>query len=234
MATLHNISVGELQMLARLSPFVDAPEGDLLRIASLMTRRSFERGEVIYHQEDVPNGFFILLRGRVKIRLVTPDRRRQVTLSWVHPGGQFGVTNIFSGGHHNSDAVSIEASEVLFLRGDDLRAYLKEHPGATERYLEYAISRWSMAIRRFYDQAFLDVPGRLAKALLQFVEQADEGANGVLPSSLTQRELASLIGTTRESTNKWMLYFMKRGWIEFKRGRIKVLQPEELQRQVNA
>lgn len=233
MAALHNIGAAEMRVVAKLPPFVGAAEEDLARIASLMVRRSFERGEVLYHQEDAPNGFFVLLRGRVKIRLVTPDRRRQVTLVWVRPGAHFGMTNIFSGGHHNSDAVAVEPSEVLFLRGSDLRSYLREHPEATERYLEFAVSRWSSAIRRFYDQAFLDVPGRLAKVLLQFAHESDEEP-GVLPSSLTQRELASLIGTTRESTNKWMLYFVKRGWIEFRRGHIKVLQPEELERQINA
>ena len=188
---------------------------------------------MLYHQEDSPGSLFVLLRGRVKIRLLTADRRRQVTLAWVQPGSFFGTTSVFSGGHHNSDAVAVEESEVLVLKGDLFRAYLREHPEVVEDYIESIVDRWSHTIQRFYELAFLDVPGRLAKVLLQFAGDSEQEPEPVLLKSLTQRDLASLVGTTRESINKWMLFFVRRGWIEFSRGRIKILKPEELRRSIS-
>jgi CRP-like cAMP-binding protein len=65
--------------------------------------------------------------------------------------------------------------------------------------------------------------------LLRFAQDEQPAEdNAVVLRGLTQRELASLVGTTRESINKWMLFFERQGWIEFRRGQIKILQPDLL------
>ncbi len=88
--------------------------------------------------------------------------------------------------------------------------------------------------RQVQDAAFLDVPARLASALLQLTEptavaQRDES----LPVQVTQAELASRINATRESVNKWLGNFERQGWIRRQRGAIAVLRPDALRRQLD-
>ena len=76
------------------------------------------------------------------------------------------------------------------------------------------------------DAAFLDVPARLARALLQLAE-SPEAATG-----LTQSELAAMVGASRESVNRWLQFYRRRGLIDSASGSIRVLQPEELRRHI--
>ena len=119
---------------------------------------------------------------------------------------------------------------------DAFRAYLRSHPVAMEALIETMAQRYRKTIRHFYDLAFLDVPGRLAKLLLSLAE--DQGDGRIEPpavlSNLSQRELASLVGTTRESVNKWIKFFVDQGWIEFSKGSVTVLEPEQLAQRITA
>jgi CRP/FNR family cyclic AMP-dependent transcriptional regulator len=73
--------------------------------------------------------------------------------------------------------------------------------------------------------SFLDLPTRLAKALLRLV---NEGAVGGGKLTITQRELSQVIGRSRESTNKQLRIWAKKDWVRLQRGAVTVLQPEKL------
>ena len=224
--TAVRVSENDLKALGGLSLFCHLGREELIELTARLSVRHFDRGEVLYHHEDQPRGLFFLMRGRVKVRVSSPDRQRQVTLSWVKPVSHFGVTHVFANGEHHSDAVAMEPSDVLIMKDEDLKVYLFSHPEAAMAMMEDLAQRMSNVIERFYDFGFLDVPGRLVRVLLKFAEDdvADSGG-AVILRGLTQREIASLVGTTRESVNKWMLFFERQGWIEFSRGQIKILQP---------
>jgi CRP-like cAMP-binding protein len=85
--------------------------------------------------------------------------------------------------------------------------------------------RWTT--EQVQDVSFLDLPTRLAKALLRLVRE-NEGAVGDGQLTITQRELSQVIGRSRESTNKQLRIWAKQGWVRLQRGAVTVLQPEKL------
>jgi len=226
----------ETELLSRLSIFACLDTDELEEVASHLQRRTFAKGEIIYHRDDLPGCLYILVRGQVKIRLLSETDNRQVTFAWVSPETFFGTISLLDEGHRNSDAVAVESSTVLTMSHDFFRSYIRSHPAAMEALIETMAQRWRRTIRHFYDMAFLDVPGRLAKLILQLAEERSSGQlqPGVVLSNLSQRELASLVGTTRESVNKWIKFFVHQGWIDFSKGNITVLEPNQLSQRITA
>jgi CRP/FNR family cyclic AMP-dependent transcriptional regulator len=236
MAPYQRLSLPETEILERISIFADLPSHELEDLASKLQRRLFAKGEIIYHHDDLPASLYLLVKGQVKIRLISQASNRQVTFAWVMPGSFFGTISLLDEGHRNSDAVAVESCEILALSREVFRQYLRSHPAAMEAMLETMAARWRKTIQHFYDLAFLDVPGRLAKVLLQMAEELG-GSNPertAVLANLTQRELASLVGTTRESINKWVQFFVRQGWIEFNKGTVTILQPAQLRERITS
>ena len=234
MVAIDNLSQAEFQLVSQLRLFACLSPEELDDLASKLKRRSYRRGEIIYHHDDLAGSLFVLTNGRVKIRLLSPTGTKEVTYGWVTPGVLFGATNLIGEGSQQSDTVAVEPCEVLVLGREDFRGFLYKHPEATEVLLEMMAVRFRRAIARFYDLAFLDAPARLAKVLLQQAEHGEPQLDGsVVINNITQRELASLIGTTRESTNKWLHFFVRQGCIEFNRGTIKILRMDELRKRAS-
>lgn len=235
-APYPRLSSPETELLARLSIFADLPAPELEELARKLQRRSFAKGEIIYHHDDLPGSLYVLVSGQVKIRLVSQKANRQVTFAWISPGSFFGTISLLDEGHRNSDAVAVEACRILALSREHFRAYLRSHPAAMEALMETMAQRWRKTIQQFYDHAFLDVPGRLAKILLQLAEeQAGDGFKPPIQlKSLSQRELASLAGTTRESINKWLQFFVHQGWVEVNKGTVTIHRPAELRERITA
>jgi CRP/FNR family transcriptional regulator, cyclic AMP receptor protein len=93
------------------------------------------------------------------------------------------------------------------------------------------MSRLARRVTRLvHDASFLDARSRLASVLLDLArEQGESGPEGVaLASRLTQSELASLCGLTRESTNRWLRFYVREGMLSYDGGRITLLEPENL------
>jgi CRP-like cAMP-binding protein len=83
-----------------------------------------------------------------------------------------------------------------------------------------------------HDAVFLDVPARLARALVRLLEQGRASHDGDdRQVQLTQNDLAALVGATRESINKWLGYYERQGWVKRDRGSILILNEEALLKQ---
>src|SRR4051812_27966380 len=132
MAPHTRLSAPETDVLSGLSIFADLSVDELDEVAGKLQRRSFAKGEIIYHRDDLPGSLYILVKGQVKIRLVSPVANRQVTFAWISPGSFFGTISLLDEGHRNSDAVAVEASQILAMSHDAFRAYLRSHPLAME------------------------------------------------------------------------------------------------------
>jgi CRP/FNR family cyclic AMP-dependent transcriptional regulator len=217
-------NLARLRLFSRLSP----PE--LLELANSLKRRSFRKGEVVYHQDDPPGSLFIVNRGTVKMQ-VSSINGKQITVGWIGPDNFFGTISFFGGKTQPDNAIAVEDCELLVLNRDDFRAFLHRHPDSAEVLLESVVSRWSHALHRLSDFG-LDIPRRVAKVLLDFARVHGEAATdgSITIRNLTQPELASLVGATRESVNKALHSYSQKGWIEVDRGSIRITDRESLNR----
>jgi CRP-like cAMP-binding protein len=122
----------------------------------------------------------------------------------------------------------VEASDVLLLARDEFLHFLRQHPQASLVLLS-TLSHWLRRLTtQMQDTAFLDVPARLARTILRLAE-AEEAVHGkAVTPRLTQTDLAGMVGTTRETLNKWLGFYEDQGLIRRDKHQIVVLRPDKL------
>lgn len=214
------LSTQETEMLARLPLFGGLEQSEQARIAAQLRRRVFQKGEVIYHKEDLAGSVFIVVSGKIKHQLVSPNGR-QMTLTFTGPGGSFGMLALLDDGPRVVHAVAARKSELLVLSKEHFEAYLHAHPEAVSTLLEVYAERLRRSLERLQDHIFLDGRGRLAKALISYA-----GDDGLVP--LSQAELASVTASTRESINRWVRFYVAEGLLSMEGEGIRVLDSERL------
>jgi CRP/FNR family cyclic AMP-dependent transcriptional regulator len=105
--------------------------------------------------------------------------------------------------------------------------FLSSHPDVTIKFIEILCSRLRRTSEQVQDVTFLNLPTRLAKALLQLTGSEQGSAPG-RKVAITQREISQMIGRSRESTNKQLRAWVKRGWVRLERGGVSVVAPDKL------
>ncbi len=207
------------------------PEEGRQHLAAAAKRRRFSRGQIIFHKDDPGRSLFLIEEGGVRIYL--PSRQGgDLTLAFLGPGDFFGDLALLDGGPRSASAVASEDTVMLSLDRDDFTTLLHSRPQSATAVLAAVAGRLRQADEMASHLAFLDVAGRLANKLLELAQ-----AHGVpsprgtlLDLPLTQEELASMVGVTRESVNRHLAAFRRRGLIERQGRRFLLLDPDGLRR----
>ncbi len=218
-------------VLAQIPLFAGLTADELAGLAVCLRGRPYRRGEVIFVQGDPGTSLYLIETGRVKIVLTSPEDK-QVILAQLGPADFFGDLALLDGEPRSADAVAQEPSQLWLLQRNDFLRFLETRPAVATRLLAVLSRRLRRNARLLQDAAFLDIPGRLARVILDLAEAEGQpaGAGLVVAWPLTQAELAAMVGATRESVNKWLRSYERRGLIRRERGLIVVLSPEGLRR----
>jgi CRP/FNR family transcriptional regulator len=174
-----------------------------------------DRGEILFSEGDPGDKLYIILSGKIKLTKAAPDGRENL-LSVHGPGEMFGELSLFDPIPRTSSATAVTNADLAGLAHDDLRSWLSTRPGVAMHLLQALAQRLRRINEVKADLVFTDVPGRVAKALLDLSERfGSPGMLGVQVShDLTQEELAQLVGASRETVNKALADFTARGWIQ--------------------
>jgi CRP/FNR family cyclic AMP-dependent transcriptional regulator len=211
--------------LRSVSLFVDVPEAELALLAGRLRRRRYARGQIIFTQGDPGTNLCLVEEGRVRISVASDDGK-ELVLRMLGPGDFFGELALLDGEPRSADAIAHEPCVLLLLPREEFLAFLDERPGVAALLLAALSRKLRVTTQQAQEVAFLDVPSRLARALLGVAGPGDPPV-----CRLTQSELAGLVGTTRESVNKWLGQFERRGLVSRRRGAITLLDRAGLQRQ---
>ncbi len=199
-------------------------------IDELVARSRIERcrrGKTIFRRASPGTAMMAVLRGSVKICTVSRNGKEAV-LNVIGPGQVFGEIAVLDGGPRTADAVALVESDILVLDRRDFVPVVRAHPDLAQRLLEVLCGRLRKTSEQLEDAFFLDMPGRMAKALL--AARTGDGAGGAALVQLTQRELGEMIGTARESVNKLLHTWQEQGIVDLRRGAIAVRKPDALKR----
>jgi CRP-like cAMP-binding protein len=221
-------------MLARVGLFADLSSAELIGLAGLMRPRPYARDEVIYLRGDPGTAFYVLANGRVKITLTSPDGK-ELILRRLGPGDFHGELALLDDQPRSADAISTEPSVLLVLQRDAFKQFLAEHPMVATKLLATVSQYLRRNAELIQDATFLDVPARLARILLELAGGTDATlppTGAVIPDRMKQAEIASLVGATRESVNKWLGSFEKQGLISYEKGQITLLRPLALRQRI--
>jgi len=223
----------ESSYLKQVTIFSSLSDSEMRDLMSVAKRRRFRAGEVIFHRDDPGQVLYIIKEGKVKICLISPDGQ-EISLVVFGKGEYFGEFSLLDGLPRSTDAIALEQVECYSLQRSDFHNVIMKNPKIALQVLEVLVKRLRTTDQQVEDLIFLDVYGRVAKKLLELAEshgiEVDDGMR--IDVRLTQQELASMVGASRESVNKVMGYFMDKGYISTDRHRITVHNLNDLRRRI--
>src|SRR5205085_1739632 len=219
--------------LKQVPLFAGLADEDIRGLMSLAKRRTFRNGEVIFHREDPGQVLYVIKEGKVKICLVSPDGQ-EISLVVFGKGECFGEFALLDGLPRSADAVALERVECYTLQRSDFHKAIMKNPKIAIQVLEVLSKRLRTTDQMIEDLIFLDVYGRVAKKLLDLADtHGTKVDNGIrIDVRLTQQELASMVGASRESVNKVMGYFTDKNFISSDKHRITLHRITDLKRRI--
>src|SRR5215470_822150 len=216
----------KLSLLRSHPLFRDLPPAVIEHLGSYMKARRVARGAAIFAKGDPGTGLMGVLAGTVKVSVASADGK-DIVLNVFREGDVFGEIALLDGRPRTADATAMADCELIVIERRDFVPFLSSQPDVMLKFIEILCSRLRRTSEQVQDITFLNLPARLAKTLLQLTD-AGEGAPAKRKVVITQRELSQMIGRSRESTNKQLRVWAKRGWVRLERGGLTVMAPDKL------
>lgn len=210
--------------LATVPLFKSLDASELERFAELVREKTYPKGSVILFENDPGDALFVVRSGRVKVVLLAEDGR-EVILSLLGAGEYFGELSLIDDQPRSAHVIAMEESTLLVLRREDFRRRVDASPGVAWVLLQVLSRRLRRADEKIGSLVLLDVPGRIARMLL---DAAAEGGSDLIEKPLTHQTIAHVIGASRETVSRAMREFQDSGWLTVERRRIRLLNKAAL------
>ncbi len=219
--------VDDVLMQAPLFSALDPAAAAALRSATTVVRLS--KGQILFHEGDQGDRLYVVEEGKVKLGTTSSDGR-DTLLAVVGPGEMIGELSLFDPGPRTATATALTETVVRGLGHDALRPWLAGRPEVAEPLLRALAQRLRKTNEAMSDLVFSDVPGRVAKAIIDLGERfgVPSGDGLQVTHDMTQEELAQLVGASRETVNKALADFAHRGWIRLESRSVTIYEPERL------
>ena len=201
--------IRHLPFLARLR------QEDLEALASHGRVRAYPAGSFIFREGEPGDSLHVVIEGSIRVAVLSPGGD-EATLALLGPGQTCGELSLVDGRPRSATAIASQATKTLVIKRMDFLEWLSERPQAALALLETLSLRMRRTDEVLADLAFMNLPSRLAKQLLDLA--------GLYPGAkclrITQSELAAMVGVTRESVNKQLNSFARKGWVRLSRGTV--------------
>lgn len=202
--------------------FSEVPQDAVRAVLTIARRRSFTRGEIVFHRGDPANALHLIASGRFAVRITTP-LGDTATLAVRGRGDAFGELALVAEGIERSATVqALEASETRSVLRDDFERLRREHPSVDAILVAILAERVRSLSEQLTEAYYLSADERVVRRLADLAELYD----GSVP--LPQEALAELAGTSRATVNRVLRDLERRGVVELGRARIEVGAPGRL------
>jgi len=223
------------RLLKSIPIFSTLKAADLERLGKRLVRRRYPRGQILFHMGDEGGNLYIIERGRVKITIPSADGE-EVILALLGQGEIMGEISLIDGKPRSATVQAMKNTDVLCLFREDFLEVLRESFDVVLRVLEILTERLRQTDVQLAESHFLDITSRLAKKILDlsrtFGVKEEEGIR--IAVRVTQKDLASMVGATRESVNKQLKVLRELGLLSTSEGQIRILDPDGLMERIRA
>lgn len=221
--------------LSRVPLFAGLSPAQLADMSRVVQRRTYRADEVIFYQGDAGDKMYLIAAGQVKVTVTSADGD-EVILTVLDAGECFGELSLLDAQPRSATVQTTQHTDVLVLQRSSFVQFLRQAPDVAIRLLGVLSGRLRATDQLVQDAVFLDVAARLAKKLLGLAETHGRpvGDGVEIDMHLTQQDLASMIGATRESVNKQLSLLRDRGLLTIDRQRIMILKPQALHERIGA
>ena len=225
------------ELLAETDLFGVLEASTLAGVAERTMVRVVEKGQTIFVQDEPGDRLFALAEGSVKL-VVRSAQGEVVELARHWRPAVFGEVALLDGGPRSATAEAVERTTLVVVTRDELIRLLRSDSQVVDRVLKALGELIRRADLLATELVFLDLPGRLARRLLELAEAPDGPAQGAPPTGdvrlrtrrVTQTELANMVGGSRQSVNIALRSLEKRGYVRLVGWTIELLDPNELRR----
>lgn len=211
-AAINEKLIRDLPLLTRLS------EADIKPLAALGRVRDYGAGETIFHQGEAGDALHVVVTGRVRVSIIS-SAGDETTVALVGAGDCVGELSLLDGRPRSATATASGPTRTFVVTRDAFTSWLKDRPTASIALLETLSLRLRRTDEALADLTFLDVSHRLARQLVRMATHAGADRKEVR-ITVTQSDLASMLGVSRESVNKQLNAFARQGWVQLARGAI--------------
>lgn len=212
----------QLSRLLGANPFfAGLDQAALQAVSQLCVTRKLARDETLFLKDDPADALYAVRRGEIRIGTGT-DEGRQLTLNLLGPGDVFGEVALLDGSPRTADAVANEPTELFSILRRDFLDLLAKRSGIALAIIELLCGRVRWMSARMEETNFLPVPARLARRVVALAD--DYGCD----IAVTQDALAVFANTSRETVNRHLQAWKRKGLLDLKRGRIHLLHRDAL------
>lgn len=212
-------------LLAVIPLFQKLSEQALSLLGSILIEREFARGENIFSEGSEPVGFYIIIKGRVKVFKLSAEGKEQI-LHIAVSKELLGAVSAFSGNPYPAYADAMEKTRVFFFPRKEFLELIQREPSVVMNMMANLSTRLQHFTRMIDDLSLKEVPGRLAAYLLYLCKQSS--CSDTVEIDISKGQLASLLGTIPETLSRILRRMSEKGILEVSGRRIKLLNKRVL------
>ena len=223
---------GAHELLRRAPLFAGLRPDALDGLAAQLRRHTFKRGTMIFHKDQTGDALYVIESGRVRIFLPT-ESGTELTVEVSGPGDVFGELALLDGRPRSASAETLEDTTAFTLTREEFKAHLAATPQLAVALIELLSTRLRHVTEYAESLAHLDVHARLARTLLEMADRYGVKRNGIeIDLDLTQADLATMVGATRERVNRALAAFRAQGLLELRGRKIALLDTTRLRQRI--
>lgn len=208
----------------------DLPDDVRRQVLARMQRRTFARGDVLFHEGDPADTLHLLAQGRVLARRTTP-LGDSVAFRVIGPGRALGDVSLAAAHpRRSSTVVALEPTVTLVMTFAEFRRLMAQYPALGDRLAALLSARVRRLSEQLVEALYLPSDRRVVHRLLDLCTQYAGGDGGPVVIPLTQADVAQLAGAARPTTNRVLRALEGDRVLRLHRGWIEVLDPEALAR----
>lgn len=217
-------------LLRRVPLFAGVNDATLAGLTGRLRRRTYRRGTMIFHKDQPGEGLHVIESGRVRFFLPA-EAGEELTIDVAGPGEVFGELALLDGQPRSASAESLEETVTYVLGREEFQATLAASPELAAALIGLLSTRLRHVTDYAESLVFLDVHARVARALLELAGRygVRGDAQGItIDLELTQTDLATMVGATRERVNRALAAFREQGLVELRGRQIMLRDPDRL------
>ncbi|MFW6034919.1 MAG: Crp/Fnr family transcriptional regulator [Halanaerobiales bacterium] len=198
-------------------------------ICEMAYEKQYHKNEIIFFEESENEELYILVEGRVKLSMLSPDGKEKA-ITILQQGDIFGEISLFNDDSHPITAEVMEDARLVIISLEDLESIIMKKPGVAIKIIQALSRKTRLLTGQVRELVFHDAEGRLASLLVRFAEDfgIDVKSGKMIDLIMTHQDIANLIGTSRVTVTKLINNFIDKEFIKIYKRKIVLLDEKSL------
>ena len=217
-----------LKQMQTLDLFQGVPAEKLGTLAERSRYKTYKAGEMFIGETDPAHAFYVIVTGQVKLYKSSPEGKEQ-TLYLLRPGDPFGMCTAFAIDSFPANAMALEESGILMIPGPVMETVAVSEPRLLMNIIQILSDRLKESMTLIESLSLMEIPQRLASFLLHALTREGDREVNRLELTITQRELAKILGATPEALSRAVRKMSNAGILAMDGRSIRILDREALE-----